>query len=248
MTGPASRPIDPRSAWLVLRSQVIDRIAAVALGALLAPLFAGIAGYVWRRDGLPVAVGLDRVGQGGRSFRMWKFRTMVMAPETGSAITAVGDTRITSAGQRLRRWRLDELPQILNVARGDMALLGPRPETPSLVDQSDPRWQRVLAVRPGITGPTQLLVERWEGLHLVGSDHEDRYRLDILPVKLAVDRWYVEHSTPVTDILVGWSMIERFVLGRDQTAVTRLLRSRVPEASSVPCDDAEGAPRPVPGR
>lgn len=223
--------------WLRARTAVVDRVVALVLLPVLGPVIAYLAWRVRRQDGPPSVIGLDRVGADGVAFRMWKLRTMRVAAAGGSAggaaITSSADARITPLGASLRRWRLDELPQVWNVLRGDMGLLGPRPETPSLVDHEDPRWRAVLAVRPGITGPTQLVAEQWETAVLDEGGHVDRYRLEVLPVKLAVDRWYLDRASPWVDLLVGWSMVQRFVLGRSPTAVERLVHREVPEASVI---------------
>lgn len=223
--------------WLRARTAVVDRVVALVLLPVLGPVIAYLAWRVRRQDGPPSVIGLDRVGADGVAFRMWKLRTMRVAAAGGSAggaaITSSDDARITPLGASLRRWRLDELPQVWNVLRGDMGLLGPRPETPSLVDHDDPRWRSVLAVRPGITGPTQLVAEQWEAAVLDEGGHVDRYRLEVLPVKLAVDRWYLDRASPWVDLVVGWSMVQRFVLGRSATAVERLVHREVPEASVI---------------
>ena len=147
MTAPAP------SRWLVLRVRVIDRLAALVLAPVIGPIAAVLAWKVVREDGRPALVGLPRVGEDGRTFKMWKLRTMRVGDASGAAggavINAGDDDRVTPFGRTLRRWRLDELPQLINVIRGDMGLLGPRPETPSLVALDDERWQAVLAVRPG---------------------------------------------------------------------------------------------------
>src|SRR5690606_27943420 len=99
-------------------------------------------------------------GRSGAPFRMWKLRSMraerADAAAAGSVITATDDDRITPIGATMRRWRLDELPQVWNVLRGEMGLLGSRPETPTMVEADDPAWAAVLAARPGVSGPTQL--------------------------------------------------------------------------------------------
>jgi len=163
----------------------------------------------------------------------------------GAVLTAADDDRVTPTGRTLRRWRADELPQLINVVRGEMSLVGPRPETPSLVDLADPSWPAVLQVAPGITGPTQLVVEQWEVAPLTAGSHEDRYRDEILPVKLAVDEWYVRSATPLLDLQIAWSMVERFVLGRTDTSVQARVRREVPEAARVPqpASQASGAGR-----
>ncbi len=225
------------SRWMGLRSVVLDRLVALVLLPVLAPVIAVLAWRVRRGDGGSALIGLPRIGRSGATFTMWKLRSMrISRPDGaagGSVITAKDDDRVTPIGARLRRWRLDELPQVWNVCRGDMVFLGPRPETPTMVDVDDPRWRAVLRARPGITGPTQLLVERWEAAVLTSDAAAHRYEHEILPVKLAVDRWYVEHATPAIDVAVAWSMLQRFVLGRSETWVDRIVRDQVPEARAV---------------
>jgi lipopolysaccharide/colanic/teichoic acid biosynthesis glycosyltransferase len=221
-----------------VRSLVLDRLVALVLIPVVAPVVGVLGWRVRRADGGPPLIGLARVGSGGVPFTMWKLRSMrserADGASDGPVITSSDDERITPVGAMMRRWRLDELPQVWNVACGDMSLLGPRPETPALVDLEDPRWQQVLDVRPGITGPTQLVCEQWEATRLHDGSQEEIYRTEILPVKLAVDAWYVRTGTLLTDIAVAWSMVERFVLGRPDTWVSRVVRSAVPEAAGVP--------------
>ena len=234
----SSDPVVGASRWLGLRAALLDRLAALALAPLLAPIVAVLGWRVRQGDGGPPFIGLARVGRGGAPFAMWKLRSMRAeqgdGAASGSVITVTGDDRITPIGAAMRRWRADELPQLWNVLRGDMALLGPRPETPTMVALDDPAWQAVLRVRPGISGPTQLVVERWEAAVLESSSATERYVDEILPAKLAIDRWYVERATPMVDAQVVCSMFERFVLGRDETWVERRVRAEVPEAGAVP--------------
>src|SRR5581483_479619 len=129
--------------------RVCDVLCAAAGLVVLAPLFGALALLILLRDGRPVLFSQTRVGRFGKSFRIWKFRTMRVG-EKGSAVTASGDSRVTATGVRLRRLKLDELPQLVNVLKGDMSLIGPRPELPEFVDTSSPIWQAVLQIRPGI--------------------------------------------------------------------------------------------------
>jgi lipopolysaccharide/colanic/teichoic acid biosynthesis glycosyltransferase len=130
-----------------------------------------------------------RVGEGGRPFRIVKLRTM-RPSEGGPAITASADQRITPLGRRLRRAKLDELPQLWNVIRGEMSLVGPRPEDPRFVDWNDPLHRLVFTARPGITGAAQ--VEYRDEESLIPTDETERtYRERILPAKLALDAAYL---------------------------------------------------------
>ena len=135
------------SPWLPFRWRV-DRLAAMVLVVSSSPLLLAVWAAVRVRDGGPAIVRLPRVGRNGIPFPMSKFRSMAVAGADGlaggAALTAGSDPRVTPLGQRLRHNRLDELPQLANVVRGEMALLGPRPGTPVYVDLDDPPWQGVL--------------------------------------------------------------------------------------------------------
>lgn len=200
--------------WLRVRF-VIDRLVALVLALLLAPAIAFLAVAVHREDGGPALVRVERMGRGFRPFRMWKLRTMKAEREDGTAsgvpLTCADDQRITRIGRRLRHWHLDELPQLWNVVMGQMLLFGPRPETPEFVDASDERWQRLLRVPPGIAGPTQMIVNDWERAVITEDPSGLRYRTEVLPVKLAIDQWYVERATPWMDLLVGVALMKRFL-------------------------------------
>ncbi len=230
------------SPWLRLRAP-LDRAVAALLGVVLAPVIGVLAWRIRREDRGPGLVRLPRVGRAGVNFGMHKLRTMRADDghglATGDRITAGEDPRVTPIGRKLRRLRIDELPQLLDVVTGRMALLGPRPETPELVEAGDGRWTPVLRARPGIAGPTQLLVDEWEADLLRGPDAQAIYRDRVLPVKLAVDAWYVEHASPWIDVLVGASLVQRFVLRGRGCAIESRIRRAVPEAAAV------GAPAPV---
>jgi lipopolysaccharide/colanic/teichoic acid biosynthesis glycosyltransferase len=140
----------------------------------------------------------------------------------GPAITARADARITRAGSTIRRLRLDELPQLWNVARGDMLLVGPRPEDPRFVDLNDPVHRRVFTAIPGITGLTQLAYVNEADL-LDGEDPERHYREVILPAKLALDCRYLDARSPRLDLWIIAQTIGA-ALGRppSQAAIDRV--------------------------
>jgi lipopolysaccharide/colanic/teichoic acid biosynthesis glycosyltransferase len=148
----------------------------------------------------------------------------------GASLTTPRDDRITPIGRWIRALHLDELPQLYNVAAGDMSLLGPRPEAPDWVDDS-PAWQEVLAVRPGIAGPTQLIVAEWERELIAAASDGSAYVSDVLPVKLAIDAWYVRHASPRFDALVISSLVERVALRRRARRLEALIGSNVGSAS-----------------
>ncbi len=177
---------------------------ALALGSLvvLAPLMLGLAIWVRLDSRGPAIYRGRRIGRDGVPFAMYKFRTMVAdADARGPALTLGDDRRITRAGTALRRTHLDELPQLLNVLRGEMSFVGPRPETPSFVDLSDPTWRKVLSVRPGICGLAQLTFADAERTVLRRAETlSDDYTRRILPAKLAADLRYIERRSLPLDI------------------------------------------------
>lgn len=205
------------SPWLDRRAP-LDRALAAALLALCAPVIAVLAVLKRLEDRGPAFVRLPRVGRHGRRFDMLKLRTMRVGG--GAPITAGEDDRITPLGRRLRRLRLDELPQLVHVAKGEMALIGPRPEAPELVE--GPEWATVLQARPGIAGPTQLVFEEIES-RLPAVDTAAYYAEHVLPRKLRVDQWYVDNASPLVDLRVCVGLVQRFVLHRPPTAVTRVV-------------------------
>ena len=159
-------------------------IAGVAL-VVASPLLA-VAAVAVKLDGGPVLYRQMRVGKDGVDFELLKLRTMVVGAETMGAGLAVneGDSRITRAGRALRRLSLDELPQLWNVVRGDMSIVGPRPTLRYQVDRYDARQRRRLEVKPGITG--------WAQVH-------GRASLP-WPERIELDVWYVEHRTALLDL------------------------------------------------
>jgi lipopolysaccharide/colanic/teichoic acid biosynthesis glycosyltransferase len=209
----------------------MDIIAAVVLTLLLAPLFAVIALWIRLRDGPPVLVRLTRVGRNGDAFRMFKFRTMVPDLPDGSAggsrITVHGDSRITQSGAFLRHYRLDEIPQLLNVLRREMAILGPRPEAPQFVT-ADANWDEVLKVRPGIAGLTQVLVSELEATALRGSDGENVYCAEVLPIKLALDRLYLQKASLRLDALILRSLTDSVLLNVQPDRLHKWLAEAAP--------------------
>lgn len=173
---------------------VFDRVAAAVGLLLLSPALALLAVAIALEDGFPVLFRQTRVGRGGRPFRLVKFRSM-LAGVAGTRITAGRDPRVTRVGAWLRRYKIDELPQLWNVLKGDLSLVGPRPEIPPFVDEKDPAWRAVLAVRPGITDPATLQFRHEEEVLAGAGDPEQYYRETILPAKLALNLEYIRART-----------------------------------------------------
>ena len=171
---------------------------ALALLLLAAPLMFAIALLIRVTDGPPVFYREQRVGRNEKCFCLIKFRTLRGAG--GASIAPAGDCRIFPAAAALRRWRLDELPQLLNVLSGDMALVGPRPLSPRHADTLRRETRaRLCSVRPGITGPSALAF-LGDDVALQGIDNaEGRYLAELLPAKAAMDVDYVDHWSLLAD-------------------------------------------------
>lgn len=170
--------------------------AVSGLGLVMtSPIILAAAIAVKLDSGGPAFYKGPRVGRDGRIFQIYKLRTMqVGAERKGPAVTSAGDQRVTAVGRLLRRTKADELPQLLNVLRGDMSLVGPRPEHPEYVKHYPPDQRDSLKVRPGMTGPSSLAFIDEETL-LEGGDPESTYLEQIMPRKLALDSEYVRTAT-----------------------------------------------------
>ncbi|WP_366103052.1 sugar transferase [Ottowia sp.] len=176
----------------VLWKRIMDVTLTVIALPVVLPLMLCIGLWVKADSPGPALFRQQRVGQGGRMFNILKFRTMrAGSAEQGPAVTAAGDARITRAGAWLRRTKLDELPQLLNVLRGEMSLVGPRPEVPRYMALYEPAVrERILSVRPGITDLAALEFRDEERLLAAAPDVERAYVEQILPVK---QRYYLDY-------------------------------------------------------
>lgn len=178
-------------------------VSAVAL-LLLSPVFLVVAIAIKISSPGPVFYRAVRVGQHGVPFKLYKFRSMVVnADKIGAGITTAHDPRITPIGRFLRRTKLDELPQLINVLRGEMSLVGPRPEDPRYVALYTEEQRRVLRVRPGMTSLASVRYRHEQAL-LSGADWETQYIQRIMPDKLAIDLEYLERATLLSDLGVLW--------------------------------------------
>lgn len=181
----------------------IEAALATAVLLFIAPILVLVTiAIVLDSPGNPF-YGARRIGLRGRGFRMWKFRTMVVnAAQTGPAITYSGDRRITRVGRLLRRTKLDEIPQLFNVVLGDMSLVGPRPETPSMVACYTAEQRAVLAVKPGVTGRVQIASGEESDQIPASVDPDLYYREHLMDRKLAADLEYLRERTLFSDIRV----------------------------------------------
>jgi lipopolysaccharide/colanic/teichoic acid biosynthesis glycosyltransferase len=190
--------------------RAFDLLATTVALVLMAPVLLAIGLLVRLSSPGPALFLQERMGRGGRPFRIWKFRTMVCdASSRGPAITSDGDRRITRVGRVLRRWKLDELPQLVNVFVGEMSLVGPRPEVPKYLRYYSPSDREVLAVRPGITDPASIQYREEERVLSGFADPERAYTEVILPRKLALSRAYVHQQSFVGDVALIFKTLGR---------------------------------------
>ncbi len=190
-------------------------IVFASLGLVVcSPVFFIVGYLIKREDGGPVFYKGVRVGRYGKLFQMYKFRTMVIdADKIGGPSTSDDDPRITRIGKVLRKYKLDEIPQLINVLKGEMSIVGPRPEVPYYVNMFTKEETKILSVRPGITDWASL----WnpdEGAVLAGSeDPEQAYMEKIRPTKIRLQLLYVERRSLWTDIkiifLTFWTIIRK---------------------------------------
>lgn len=181
----------------------LDTIIALAALVGLTPFFLLTAVAIKLTSRGPVFFRQVRVGKFGNPFRIFKFRTMTVESRgRGSLLTAAGDARITALGRWLRKTKIDELPQLINVVWGDMSLVGPRPEVPEYVARYTERQRQILGVKPGITGPAANSYIDEEQLLAGQIDKEAFYLAHILPPKLEFDITYCERIRFREDLLV----------------------------------------------
>ncbi|HPQ39610.1 MAG TPA: sugar transferase [bacterium] len=180
----------------------VDVAAALLLLVLLSPIIILCALLVRFSSEGPVFFVQRRIGRSGEPFSMYKFRSMTHNA-SGSGITAADDRRITAAGRLLRKTKLDELPELINIVKGDMAFVGPRPESPGYVELTDPRWRTVLQARPGLTDPVTIRLRSEETLMAgVTGDREEFYRTVLQPFKLKGYINYLQHRSSWGDVKI----------------------------------------------
>lgn len=186
---------------------------ASGLGLLcLSPLFAVLAVWIKADSPGPVFYRQVRVGRGNKDFRIFKFRSMRPDSDKGRLITVGGhDPRVTRSGYYIRKYKLDELPQLINVLIGDMSLVGPRPEVRRYVDLYTPEQMRVLDVRPGITSLASIRYRNENEILAASDDPDKAYIEKVMPDKLAIDLEYVSVASLFNDIKLIFSTFREII-------------------------------------
>jgi len=183
--------------------RIVDVSIAVLVLPLLAPLFAIVSLLIVMESSGGPLYGGWRAGKGGVPFRMWKFRTMVTgADRMGGPVTTRSDSRVTRIGWFLRKTKIDELPQFINLLVGDLTLVGPRPETPGIVARYRPEQRQVLQMKPGITGPTQVQYTAIEAAAIPQDNAEQFYVDHLLNGKILLDLEYQRKRSFSSDCIV----------------------------------------------
>lgn len=202
-----------RAVELVRRAFNVSTSAAGI--AVLSPLLLIVAAAIYLDSPGPVLFKQKRVGRGGRTFEILKFRSMRTDAELVGGQLSIGeDPRITRVGRFIRAWKLDELPQLLNVLKGDMDLVGPRPEVPAYVALYSPEQREVLSVRPGITDPASIEFRDESGLMALQQEPEKYYIDVIMPRKIALNLAYLQRRTLMSDVWVIFSTLAAVVRSR----------------------------------
>jgi lipopolysaccharide/colanic/teichoic acid biosynthesis glycosyltransferase len=199
------RPVEVRF------KRILDVFLSACGLVVVTPLLASVAAAIALLDGLPVLYVATRVGLKGRPIRVLKFRTMSPGSESrGPGVTSSGDPRITSVGRFLRVTKLDELPQLINVLRGEMSLVGPRPEDPRYVARYTNDQRRLFEVRPGLTSIASLQYVD-EELLLTGENPEALYVEKVLPEKLSMELEYLRTQSVQSDLrIMGMTLVSVF--------------------------------------
>lgn len=184
----------------MIAKYLFDRIMAFVGLVVLSPILfvVWILIRIKMPDG-PAIFTQKRVGKGGKLFTMYKFRSM-SAHHSGSTVSVAGESRITPLGAKLRRYKLDELPELWNVFIGDMSFVGPRPDVPGYADKLEGDDRRVLQLRPGITGPASLKYRDEEVLLAAQANPQEFNDKVIYPDKVRINLYYLDHYSFVADI------------------------------------------------
>jgi len=190
---------------------IFDLIASFIGLLFLSPLIILISFTILLTSGLPVFYLQNRVGKNGIIFKIIKFRTMIHNADTmlEKSITVANDDRITVIGKFLRRWKLDELPTLVNILKGDMSFVGPRPDIPGYADKLEGDPRRILGMRPGITGPATLKYSNEEQF-LAGVDNPKKYNDEVIfPDKVKINLEYIDNWSLWMDIKIIFKTIFR---------------------------------------
>ena len=218
--------------------RLFDFIVVSIVLTLLTPLMGMIALLIKASSPGPIFFRQDRVGLKEKRFKVLKFRSMVeRAEEIGTSVTTQNDPRITPVGRVLRRTKLDELPQLINVFKGDMSFVGPRPDVPEIVEKYNPEMRRIFKIRPGITSVATLHLKNEEGILVQVDDPDTFYEEVLVPLKVKLAMEHVDKNSFTFDLKVLFQTIWMLTLGRwwsiEERGEIALLRLRMEESKKI---------------
>jgi len=217
MRGTASQLSTPSAARHVSLRRAFDILCAGMAATVLMPVFLIVALAIWIESGRPLLFSQLRLGHNGRPFRIYKFRKFRPTCDLhGFPLTLDGDGRLTAIGRVLAATKLDELPQLWNVLRGDMSLVGPRPESLAFTDCFHNGFEKLLEHKPGIFGPCQVMFRHESKLYPAEASAADFYRRVLFPAKAKIDLAYFPRRTLASDL--GWILRAAGVIAVDSWA------------------------------
>lgn len=215
--------------------RLFDLVISSILLLILSPVMLLTSLIVILDTGFPVFYRGLRVGKDGEIFYIYKFRSMVVDfKQKGPGVTAESDCRVTRSGAFLRKWKLDEFPQFFNVLRGEMSLVGPRPEDPRYVEHYTEEERKILSIKPGVTGISQIIFRNEE--ELLNVDDPEGYYIDcVMREKLRVDLAYAEQQSFYLDMLtIAYTVLVVLFSGKSVGICQKLLE-RLPEDININC-------------
>lgn len=216
---------------MTLGKRILDVLLSALLLLILSPVILAVALAVLLRDGRPIFFASERMNGPDSAFTLWKFRTMRNDPNDTGVTGADKSDRITRTGRVLRKYRLDELPQLWNVLRGDISLVGPRPPLRRYVEEAPELYERVLLSRPGITGLATLVYVRHEEAVLAACrspvETHDAYLRRCVPAKARIDLIYSRNRSVCFDLLLMWQTLRAVLRSGRRRRFIRLKRPAV---------------------
>ncbi|GBD98076.1 UDP-N-acetylgalactosamine-undecaprenyl-phosphate N-acetylgalactosaminephosphotransferase [bacterium BMS3Abin07] len=206
--------------------RLFDILFSTAGLLVLSPLMVVVAVLIRMDSPGPAFFRQERVGRYFRPFTIYKFRTMMAdSKKNGSLITVGGDRHITRAGKFLRKYKIDELPQLFNILKGDMSFVGPRPEVKNYVELFRPDYKKLLRMRPGITDPASIKYSSEERVLAMSDRWEEDYIEKVLPEKIRLSLSYVEKNNVIIDLKLIFKTLLK-VFSRAEMSQTKLNRNR----------------------
>lgn len=198
-----------------MKKRLFDIVCSVAGIALLSPLFLVLAVWIKKESKGPVFYKQKRVGKNGKEFQLFKFRSMRIGSDKLGLLTIGGrDPRITRAGNFIRKFKLDEFPQLINVLIGNMSIVGPRPEVAKYVNLYNEEQLKVLKVKPGITDWASIKFRNENDLLAGAEKPEEFYISEVMPAKLQMNLLYIEKNNLMVDLKIIWMTLMKIVHDR----------------------------------